>query len=271
MNATPSATPSGRQPRRSARRRGFALAGFAAAVSVVACGDPYLHTNPYDPDVPVAIVINGPDTLYSLSELAQYGATITPAFPDSAVTWLADTITIFAGDSSYVLDGSLFLTAGTNGQFQSIKPPLEPGVLPITVEALVGRIDTTVARKTGTFIIQEYRHIGLKRIFLTQRVTRIQLRCPDTHTCPTLAVGTTNTVWLNGFDALGYQMVPLTSATLNPDTGVVVATYVSRDSTIARVTAKGIRAVNVTGLKAGSTWIVAMRNVLRDSLQIVVQ
>jgi hypothetical protein len=252
-------------------RRGLALVGAAIVAIAIACGDPFLRTNPYDPDVPVAVVISGPDTLYSLSELAQYTAQLTPAFPDSALTWAADTITIFAGDTSYVLDGSLYLTAGKNGQFQSIKPPLEPGVLPITVEVFVGRIDTTVARKTGTFIIQLYRHTGSKRIFLTQRVTRIQLRCPDTHACPTFAVGATNTVWLDGFDALGYQMVPLTSATLNPDTGVVVASYVSRDSTIARVTPKGIRAVNVTALKPGSTWIVAMRNSLLDSLQIIVR
>jgi hypothetical protein len=252
------------------------LGWIASAIIVVACGDPYVRTNPYDPDVPVEMVISGPDTLFSLSEFAQYTVQTAPAFPDSAIVWAADTVTIFQGDTSYVIDGSVYLTAGQNGQFESILPPLEPGTIPISVEALIGHIDTTVGRCTpqagcGPVKTVQYRHSGFKRVILMQRLTRIQLRCPDTHTCAPFTVGTTSTVWLDGFDALGHQIVALTSATLNPDTGFVVASYVSRDSTIASVASKGIRAANVTPLKSGTTWIVAMRKALRDSLQIVVQ
>ena len=49
-----------------------------------------------------------------------------------------------------------------------------------------------------------------------------------------------------------------------------VATYVSRDSTIARATPIGIRVAKVSGVKSGTTWIVATRGALADSLQVVV-
>ena len=49
-----------------------------------------------------------------------------------------------------------------------------------------------------------------------------------------------------------------------------VVTYVSRDTTIARTTAIGIRVARVTPVQPGSTWVVATRATLSDSLQIVV-
>ena len=240
------------------------------------CGDPYLHLNPYDPDYPVDIAITGPDTLYSLAEFAQYSVQTTPAFPDTAIVWAADTVTIFQDDTSYVTDGSVYLIAGQNGQFQSIKPPLEPGTIPISVEALIGHIDTNVDRCTpqagcGAVKTVQYRHSGFKRVILMQRLTRIQLRCPDAHACAPFSVGATGTVFVDGFDALGHQIVALTSATLNPDTGAVVASYVSRDPTIASVAPVGIRAATVTARKVGTTWIVAIRKSVLDSLQVVVQ
>ena len=75
---------------RAAGTRVAALVGAAALVigfTFVACGDPYLHTNPYDPASPVEIAISGPDTLFSYSQLATYGAQVTPAFPDTAIEW----------------------------------------------------------------------------------------------------------------------------------------------------------------------------------------
>jgi hypothetical protein len=247
-----------------------------ALTAAIACGEPYLHLNPYDPDFPVAIAITGPDTLFSAGELGQFAATATPTFPDTAFVWAADTVTIFQADTSYVADGSVYLTAGQDGKFQSINPPLDPATLTISVEALIGRIDTTVARHLPscgcdkTIQTVQYRHTGLKSVVLTQRVTRIQLRCPDTHACVPVGVGGISSVWVDGFDALGHQIVALTGAGVNPDTGAVVATFVSRDSTIASVKPKGIRSANVTALKSGSTWIVATRKLLLDSLQLVV-
>jgi hypothetical protein len=271
MNAIPSATPSGPHPSRSARRRGFALGGIAAALIAVACGDPFLHLNPYDPDFPLSISIAGPDTLFSVGEVGSYVATFNPAvFADSAVTWLSDTVTIYGGDSAYVSQGSVYLRVGTPGNFKSLSPPLEPAFLKITVEALAASYDTLVGRGGGLVQVTEYRHTGFKSVILTQRVTKIQLRCPTTHTCAPLSVGSSGAIWIDGFDALGQPITALTDPTVNPDTGAVVATYVSRDPTIASVAPTGIRAATVTGVKAGSTWIVAMRNSLRDSLQLVV-
>ncbi|HEX7545283.1 MAG TPA: hypothetical protein VF368_01055, partial [Gemmatimonadaceae bacterium] len=42
-----------------------ALFGVVILVAAVACGDPYAHTNPYDPLVSVTVVVSGPDTLFS--------------------------------------------------------------------------------------------------------------------------------------------------------------------------------------------------------------
>ncbi len=53
-------------------RRLHKLIRVAALIGVVACGDPYLHTNPYDPVYPVEFAISGPDTLFSLGEIGQY-------------------------------------------------------------------------------------------------------------------------------------------------------------------------------------------------------
>jgi hypothetical protein len=249
------------------------LIGIAVLVFAVSCGEPYLHLNPYDPDTPVTAAITGPDTLFSLGDIGQFSATFTPAFPDSAVVWAADTVTIFQDDTTYVSDGSVYLQAGKSGQFQSINPPLEPATLTIAVEALVGQIDTVVGRCTPechAVKTVQYRHAGYKSLVITQRITRILLRCPDTHACAPLSVGGITSAWVDGFDALGHQIVALTGAAVNPDTGAVVATFLSRDSTIANVKPNGIRAANVTALKTGSTWIVATRKTLLDSLQITV-
>jgi hypothetical protein len=259
------------------RSRILEVTGVAILIAGIACGEPYLHLNPYDPDTPLTIVVTGPDSLFSLDEVGQYSAQITPAFPDSGVVWAADTVPILTPDTGYVLPGSTFLTAGGDGVFQSIDPPLEPATLRISVGASIGQIDTVVTtslpplyQTTVTVRTFQYRHTGYKSIVLTQRLVRIQLRCPDSHACSPVAAGGTWTIWVDGFDALGHQIAGLTKPTINPDTGVVVASFVSRDTTIARVAPNGRRVANVTALKSGTTWIVATHLSLLDSLQLVV-
>jgi hypothetical protein len=78
-------------------------------------------------------------------------------------------------------------------------------------------------------------------------------------------------VWVDGFDALNRQIYALTSATANPPGSPPIATFVSRDTTIAAVSPVNIRAANVTARKTGTTWIIAIRGALLDSLQLVVQ
>lgn len=69
-----------RARRRFAHRRGALLVCAGLLLAAFACGDPYQHTNPYDPAVPVEIDIGGPDTVFSYAELAQFMATTIPAF-----------------------------------------------------------------------------------------------------------------------------------------------------------------------------------------------
>ena len=277
-----------RTPRPSlVERRIVALCGAAVLVAAFACGDPYKHTNPYDPAVPVEMNITGPDSLFSYGEAAQYTVRTIPAFPDSAITWNIDTTTIHRGGNvdtiigccltanpgtgDTVVEGdSLFKLKGF-GTYQSIAPPLEPVTQTVTVEALIGRVDTTLATwGRGAIQTNQYRHYGYKSVVLTQRLTRIQLRCPDTHVCDTLSAGGTWSVWVDGFDALNRQIYALTSSTANPIRGSPIVTYTARNPLIASVAPVRIRAANVTALKTGTTWIVATRGSLLDSLALVV-
>jgi hypothetical protein len=267
------------------------IGGAIGAAALVACGDPGPHNNPYDPTVPVMATVTGPDTIFSYSEVANFGVQFSPSFPDSAVSWgVAPVLLTVSATCDTFAVGSHFLQAAGAGAYRSISPPLEPATLSIVVAASVGAIDTTVFRDIApqsctmaggsvpvTIETQEYRHTVYKTVVLTQRLTRIQLRCPDAHACDTLTAGGTLSVWVDGFDALGagiYTLSPAFSparSTTNPATGPPVASFVSRDTTIATFGAAGVRVATVTARRSGSTWIVATRGALSDSLQIVVR
>jgi hypothetical protein len=257
------ATPARRHVRRPtvAERRVAALLAVLTLAVSLACGEPFVRTNPYDPEVAVTITIVGPDTLFSYREEGLYSAHSDPALPDTAFQ--------FSSGDSVIL-----LLAGGN-TFISIAPPLYPATLTETVIAGVGAIDTEpqMAPPNGGFVkhVVKYRHIAYKSVVLTQRVTNIQLRCPDTHACDSLPVGGVWSAWVDGRDADNHQIVALTSAAANPATGTPVATFALRDSTVASVTPVGIRAASVTAKKVGSTWIVATRGALLDSLQVTVR
>ena len=256
----------------------------AALVVAIACGDPYLHTNPYDPVVPVAYTFTGPDTLFSLGEIGQYRVQTTPAFPDSAFIWVIDTAQRFPvsvnGDTT--VNGTVYASVAGNGSIQVRTLPLEPVSTTIGLHADIGTIDTLYNVLLPGVLIGEFqqfevvkgvlaRHIGTKLIVMMQRVTRIQLRCPVTHACDTLSAGSTWSVWVDGFDALNKQIATLTSSTANPASGAPVVTYAIRDTTIALSSPVGIRSTTITALKSGTTWVVATRGALLDSLQLVVQ
>ena len=235
--------------------------GVVLLVLASACGNPYERTNPYDPAYPVTISIAGPDTLFSAEQVGTWSVQTVPAFPDTA----------FRYDCT---DSIVFPPAGS-GSFRSHAPPLYPATRTVTVTGGVGSIDTMppfAGSVVGpSLMIKIYRHSASKVIVLTQLVTRIQLRCPDTHACDAVPVGGTWSVWVDGTDALNQQIIALHSSTANPATGTPVATFATRDPTIASVSPVGIRAANVTALKTGTTWIVATRGTLLDSLQLVVR
>lgn len=264
-----------RPTRRARGRRGSTIA-IIAFIVLAACGDPYGATNPYDPDTPVTFTFTGPDTLFSLGEFAHYTVQTTPALPDTAFQWQVDTATIVRpGVGSVVVNGATILAPAGPGSFTSLAPPLEPATVTVAVAALIGSVDTTlevfIAPNFVTVRAIQPRHIGYKSVVVTQRLTRIQLRCPVAHACDTLSAGAAWSVWVDGFDALNRQIVALTSSSANPASGPPVATYVVRDTTVAVASPVGIRAVTVTALQPGTTWIVGSRGTLRDSLQLVVR
>ncbi len=242
-----------------AGRRGVVLIGAAALVVAIACGDPYLHTNPYDPAYPVTVTLIGPDTLFNQGDFGQFTATSDPAFPDSSFQF-------------GVTDSTSFIPAGIAG-FVSRNPPLYPQVRLVGVLAGLGAIDTFVPMAVPGPAQRKvfYRHTGTKMVALTQRVVVISLRCPAAHACDTLSIGDTTSVWVDGRDAHGSQIVALTSSGANPTTGTPIATFAARDPSVVSLGSTGIRASIVTALKAGSTWIVGTRGTLLDSLQVVVR
>ncbi len=233
--------------------------GAAISAAAIACGD-YARMNPYDANVSVSITIAGPDTLFSVNEQAHYTAVSAPVFPDSAIEWGSrDT---FA------------LTPAGYGTFRSSAPPLYPATNSVIISALIGHLDTTKTVSIGglpvSFPDVTWRHHQEKTLVLTQRVTRIQLRCPVA-ACDTISAGSAWSVWVDGFDALNHQIYSLTSATANPLTGTALAAFAVRDAAIASVAPVGIRASKVTAVKSGSTWIVATRGTLLDSLRLIVR
>jgi hypothetical protein len=244
-------------------RRSAPLVAFVALAVFVACSDPYKHTNPYDPAVPVTIVINGPDSTFSWFEEAHYTATASPAFPDSAFQWDSN------DEVTFVPDGRGTFTSGQLGP-----PPLYPATRNVQISAGLGGYDTianTFAVVDGPVkTVRAWRHTALKTVVMTQRVTSILLRCPDTHVCDPVSVGGTWSVWVDGFDALNHKIVALFNTITNPATGTIVATFAVRDPSIASVVPVGVRASTVTALKTGSTWIVATRGALLDSIQLTV-
>ena len=237
------------------------LLAAAALVVAIACGDPYRHTNPYDGLYPVTVTVNGPDTVLSLGRPHSMSAQAIRRSPTTAFGYA-------------VTDSILFVPAGV-GAFTAYGTPLWPQYNTVTVLVGVSAYDTIVPNPIDPvgpgLALRQFRHATTKMVVLTQRVVRIQLRCPDTHACATVPVGGTWSVWADGLDALNQQIVALHSLVANPATGTPVATYSIRDTTIATFTPVGIRAATVTALKSGTTWIVGTRGTLLDSLQLVVQ
>ena len=255
------------------RNRLAMLVVFAVAA---ACGDPYGATNPYDPDFPVTFTITGPDTLFSAGELVHYTAQTVPAFSDTAFRWASDTATVFIPGSGFAIVDGATLLAPTQppGSFTPIAMPVEPATVTVAVAVLVGSVDTILQRYIAPNYVTvhsiEPRHVGYKSVVLMQRLTRIQLLCPAIHSCDTLSAGSGSwSVWVDGFDAQNSPIATLPGAELNPSTGARIAVFSVRDTTIASVVPVGIRAATVTARKPGTTWVIAARGALVDSLQVV--
>jgi hypothetical protein len=252
-----SAPPSTRRSVRE-RRTVTLLAGVALLLSF-ACGEPFLRTNPYDPNVPVTITLDGPDTIFNSFEQVFYTAHADPAVFD---------------DSSFLYQSSnpIFLEAAP-GSFFVLIAPMYPASISIPVTVGVGAIDTQPPAAGGNgpaAHVVVFRHSVTKTIVISQRVKNMALRCPDTHACDPMPVGGTWSVWVDLTDSLGHQMQSFFGPTKNSTTGDPLVIYSVRDPTIASVVPLGVRVGTVTALKAGTTWIIGTRGALLDSMQLVV-
>jgi hypothetical protein len=237
------------------KRRLAALIGFVALVAAFAC-NVYERTNPFDPAVPMDslhLAVVGPDTLFTIGQIAEFALGGTPVFTDPSEQWWAS--------NRDELNGT-----GT-GTFDLFSAPLYPATDAVGVSVGMGYYNTASG---GDAWLRTFS----KSVVVTQRLVRIQLRCPDTHACDAQAAGGTWSMWVDGFDKGGHSIVGLEIATTNPAKGKPIAAFVSRDTSIAAVAPVGIRAANVSALRSGTTWIVATRvalaDTLRDSLQVVV-
>lgn len=235
--------------------RWAALIGFVALVAAVACDD-YKRTNPFDPAVPIDslhLAVVGPDSLFTIGEIAEFTLGGTPVFTDPSEVW---TVT-----NRYELDGE-----GT-GTYDLFSAPLYPATDVVGVSVGMGYYNTPSGGDAWLRTFSKY-------VVVTQRLVRIQLRCPDTHACDAQAAGGTWSIWVDGFDKGGHSVVGLEVPSTNPAKGLPIAAFLSRDTTIAAVTPVGIRAANVSAVRSGTTWIIATRvallDTLRDSLQVVV-
>jgi hypothetical protein len=224
-----------------------------------ACGEPFMRTNPYDPNVPVTITMQGPDTIFNSFEQVFYPAQADPPdFPDTAFL--------------YQSSNPIYLEAAP-GSFFVLNAPLYPASISVPVTVGVGAIDTQPpaggANGAAAHVIV-FRHSVTKTIVISQRIKNIALRCPDTHTCDPMPVGGTWSVWVDVTDSLGHQAQAYFSPTANSASGTPLVTYSVRDSTIASVVPLGTRVGTVTALKTGTTWILGTRGPLVDSMQLVV-
>jgi hypothetical protein len=230
-------------------RRCAVLAASGSLVLALACID-FQHTNPFDPAVPLQVTIR-PETLFSVGGVIQFTFATVPPLTDPEANWL--------GGSSHLSTAPL----GSGGVFYSTGAPLWPQteIVPMTIE--VGRAD--INHHT------DYRKSFNGSVVITQRLVRIQARCPGVPACDVLSVGASTSVFVDGYDALGSGIAGLSDPTANPLTVAPIATFTVRDTTIATAASVGMRVATVTAKRTGATWMVAQRDSLRDSLRLIVR
>ena len=76
-------------------------------------------------------------------------------------------------------------------------------------------------------------------------------------------------MWVDAFDPLGRRIVAFTDPGANPAGDTPFVIFTSRDTTVASVSPENTRVAIVTARKAATTWIVATRNSLSDSVLVV--
>jgi hypothetical protein len=229
------------------------LSASGILVLAVACID-FRHTNPFDPEVPVTVTIL-PETLFSVAGgVVQFTLATVPPLTDPHANWST------GGKDLYATDGT--------GLLYSAGAPLWPQTETVPIAIGIG-----LHALNNPFVIksQDYTRTISGSVVITQRLVRIHAHCPGAPACDALSVGATTSVFVDGYDALGSGIAGLSDSTANPLTVAPIAVFTVRDTTIATAVSLGMRVATVTAKKTGATWIVAQRDLLRDSLQLVVR
>ena len=209
----------------------IALAFVAVSLSL-ACGE-YAHSNPYDPDTDTQITIAGPDTIWSIGELAEFTATVSPPVSGGrGIVW----------DAIGNADGFVVLTPGIGiGKFRAAH------VGAASVSATVGR------------------HVASKRVVVRQRPARVELFCPDLCTALTMtAIGSTRELLVGQYDALGTGL-HFTQARAD-------VTYASREPGIVGIVpgTGSPTGVTIRAVATGTTYVTAQLGSWIDSVRVTV-
>lgn len=229
------------------------LPAYGILVLAVACID-FRHTNPFDPGVPVTVTIF-PETLYSVArDLVHFTFATVPSLTDPDAIWSASANDLFA--------------SGSAGDLDSEGAPLWPQTETVPITIGIGRYAVNSTLVTHSY---DYTRSINGSVVITQRLVRIRTRCAGPPACDSAPAGATTAVFVDGVDALGSGLSGLADSTTNPLTASPIFVFTVRDTTIATAAPVGMRAATVTARRVGSTWIVAQRDSLRDSLRITVR
>ena len=234
-------------------RRAAVLVASGSLVCALACID-FRHSNPFDPAVPVTVAIF-PETLFSVAgKLIQFSFATVPPLTDPKAIWAVAT------NDLYTMDGTgLLYSAGAPLWPKTDTVPIAIGIgLHALNDPFVPYSDSVTRTISGSVIV-------------TQRLVRIRTRCAGAAACDSLTVGVTTSVFVDGFDALGSGLSGLADSMANPATDSSIVVFTIRDPTIATALPVGMRAATVNAKRVGSTWLVAQRDSLRDSLRITVR
>jgi hypothetical protein len=162
----------------------------------------------------------------------------------------------------------LYTTDGT-GLLYSAGAPLWPKTDTVPITIGIGlhylKYDFSVTHS------YDYTRTITGSVIITQRLVRIRARCAGALPCDSLPAGAATSIFVDGFDALGSGLSGLPDSTTNPLTASPVFVFTVRDTAIATAAPVGMRAAMVTARRVGSTWMIAQRDSLRDSLRITVR
>lgn len=207
----------------SAGRR-LALLGALTMLSMTACTD-LPRTNPFDPEMPVNVIVSGTDTVTAINQDVAIAFEITPEWGDAPILWDYDPI--------------LTVTA-TAERSRTFRIPAHLWI-----------------RDTIRFTVSAGPHRGSRLVTLDQRLARVGfLPCPLIECVALLDANPIlpRVIGLTHWDASDAAMLDLTTVSNGVALGVV-----SRDPSVVEINyaASGRDLVSLVPKAQGSTYIVS--------------